>query len=159
MATSHHSEIKIWDIKQPKIPHQYISAHPCKIFALDFSPVKENQLVSSAADNTIKMWDVTTSLKKPVNVLRVQGENPVWKVRYTPFGEGLVTLLYTPAMRREQENNLMLWSASPQSTSRGPGTFFSFLLISNSTILLSVLCSAQILRPYGCRVGICLAKC
>ena len=33
-----------------------------------------------------------------------------------------MTLLYTPAMKREQENNLMLWSASPQSTSKGPGT-------------------------------------
>ena len=30
-----------------------------------------------------------------------------------------MTLLYTPAMNREQ-NNLMLWSASPQTSNSGP---------------------------------------
>ena len=121
MATSHDGQIKIWDVRYPAIPQKYITAHSCKIFTLDFSPVKENQLVSSAADNTIKMWDAASGDKRPVNVLKVQGNAPVWKVRYTPFGEGLVTLVYTPtmAMKRDQ-NNLLLWSASPHSSSKTP---------------------------------------
>ena len=82
MATSHLNSIKIWDIRNPNSPQHYINAHPSKIYALDFSPVKENQLVSSAADNTIKMWNVSKP-QKPVNILKVRDGSPVWKVKYT----------------------------------------------------------------------------
>ena len=82
MATSHLNSIKIWDIRNPNSPEHYINAHPSKIYALDFSPVKENQLVSSAADNTIKMWNVSKP-QKPVNILKVRDGSPVWKVKYT----------------------------------------------------------------------------
>ena len=47
-------------------------------------------LVSSAADNTIKMWDVSAMPKKPCHTIKVQEFESVWKVKYTPFGEGLV---------------------------------------------------------------------
>ena len=82
LATSHLNSIKIWDIRNPNSPQHYINAHPSKIYALDFSPVKENQLVSSAADNTIKMWNVSKP-QKPVNILKVRDGSPVWKVKYT----------------------------------------------------------------------------
>lgn len=69
LASSHDSVIKIWDIRNPSIPHQYINAHPGKIYSLDFSPVKENQLVSSAGDNTIKTWDVSIHFQRLTDIL------------------------------------------------------------------------------------------
>ena len=72
LATASGGVIKIWDIKKAKTPQQYINAHPSKLYTLDFSPVRENQLVSSAADNTIKMWDVSAMPKKPCHTIKVQ---------------------------------------------------------------------------------------
>ena len=121
LATAHEGVIKIWDIAYPKVPKTYLNAHPKKIFTLDFSPIKENQLASSSADNTIKIWscdtvddDNDTRLKKPINIFHAN-VNPVWKLKFTPFGEGLVTL-----DTRHTSNNLMLWSASPKRSNKGP---------------------------------------
>ena len=44
LATASGGVIKIWDIKKAKTPQQYINAHPSKLYTLDFSPVRENQL-------------------------------------------------------------------------------------------------------------------
>ena len=84
--------------------------------------MKENQLVSSAADNKIKMWDVSGDSKKPINTFHVNS-SPVWKVKFTPFGEGLVTLSHSvPNGAMREPNNLMLWnwSVSPMKSNRGP---------------------------------------
>ena len=64
------------------------------------------QLVSSSADNSVKLWDVSRP-RQPENTIKVP-RAPVWKVRYTPFGDGLVTLVLNTLVRRE--NNLMLWN-------------------------------------------------
>ena len=121
LATAHKGEIKIFDIKNLKMPKEYISAYPSKLFSLDFSPVRENQLVSCTA-TTIKMWDLSSaSCCQPVHTIQVNREyDSVWKVRYTPFGEGLVSLLYPSTIRREP-NNLLLWSTSSSSKNKGPG--------------------------------------
>ena len=112
------------------MPKEYISAHPSKLFSLDFSPVRENQLVSCTA-TTIKMWDLSSaSCCQPVHTIQVNREyDSVWKVRYTPFGEGLVSLLYPSNIRREP-NNLLLWSTSSTSKNKGPGNIiYAFKLI------------------------------
>lgn len=70
LATAHKGEIKIFDIKNLKIPKEYISAHPSKLFSLDFSPVRENQLVSCTA-STIKMWDLSSACVQPVHTIQV----------------------------------------------------------------------------------------
>ena len=64
------------------------------------------QLVSSSADNSVKLWNVSRP-RQPDNIIKVP-RAPVWKVRYTPFGDGLVTLVLNTLVRRE--NNLMLWN-------------------------------------------------
>ena len=67
------------------------------------------------------MWDVQGDSKKPVNTFHVNS-NPVWKLKFTPFGEGLVTLSYSvPSGSVREPNNLMLWSVSPlKSNKAGP---------------------------------------
>ena len=120
LATAHEGVIKIWDIAYPKVPKTYLNAHPKKIFTLDFSPIKENQLASSSADNTIKMWSCDTvgssspDHDQPINIFHANA-SPVWKLKFTPFGEGLVTLDTS-----HTSNNLMLWSASPKRSNKGP---------------------------------------
>ena len=79
MATAHSGEIKIWDMKKPSTPRNYIHAHANQLWSLDFSPVKENHLVSSAADNTIKMWDVNGNLRLPMFTIKTH--ESVWKVQ------------------------------------------------------------------------------
>ena len=89
---------------------------------MDFSPVRENQLVSGAKDLCVKMWDVNqiiNDIKNPVNQFSVPEQVTVWNVKYTPFGEGLVTLSYDPDNPRMSQN-LMLWSASPHSKNETP---------------------------------------
>ncbi len=129
MASAHDGEIRIWDIRKDSVPVKYMTAHYQNIFSLDFSPIKvsitiatiknssvvlfqANQLVSSSADKRIKMWDVgSEEAGIPVNELKEPNDCPVTKVQYTPFGDGLVTLVSIPPAIREI-NNLSLWSAS-----------------------------------------------
>lgn len=58
----------------------------------------------------MKFFDVTNP-KCTESV--IQTAAPVWRARYTPFGEGLVTVLI-PQTRRA-ENSLLLWNLSNQS--------------------------------------------
>jgi len=48
-------------------------------------------MVSSSADNTVKLWDISHP-RLPENTIKLP-KAPVWKVQYTPFGDGLVTLV------------------------------------------------------------------
>lgn len=43
----------------------------------------------------------------------IQTASPIWRARYTPFGEGLVTVVISPSQRGE--NGLLLWNLSNQS--------------------------------------------
>ncbi|XP_050309674.1 GATOR complex protein WDR59 isoform X2 [Anthonomus grandis grandis] len=106
LATAHDGDIKIWDQRKGNYPLQYISAHLAKIYGLDWSPHIENQIASASQDNTVKFFD-TSNPRKPEFVLSTG--SPVWRARYTPFGNGLVTVV-VPQLRRGHENSLLLWN-------------------------------------------------
>ncbi|KAL0274103.1 UNVERIFIED_CONTAM: hypothetical protein PYX00_006613 [Menopon gallinae] len=110
LATAHDGDIRIWDQRKGTAPIQYISAHFSKIHGLDWSQTHEYQLASCSQDGTVKFFDVTNP-KCTESV--IQTAAPVWRARYTPFGEGLVTVLI-PQTRRA-ENSLLLWNLSNQS--------------------------------------------
>ncbi|XP_023248559.1 GATOR complex protein WDR59 isoform X2 [Copidosoma floridanum] len=107
LATAHDGDVKIWDQRKGNSPIQYIAAHLTKIHGLDWCPYQQNQLATSSQDCTVKIIDTN-------NPRRVDGilttNSPVWRARYTPFGEGLVTIV-VPQLRRG-ENSLLLWSTS-----------------------------------------------
>lgn len=115
IATSHEGDIRLWDPRKGTSPVQYISAHLSKIHGLDWSPIQEHQLATSSQDCSVKFWDVT-------NPRRVEGMldsgSPVWRARYTPFGDGLVTVV-VPQLRRG-ENNLILWNITNMSDLTSP---------------------------------------
>lgn len=100
LASCYLGEIQIWDIRSnQRLPIEYIEAHQDhRIFWLDYSPVKENQLVSTSSDSSIKMWDAGSGAKPKhaVNTISSPANRTLFrKVKYTPFGEGLVSLFYT----------------------------------------------------------------
>lgn len=110
LATAHDGDIRIWDQRKGTAPIQYISAHLAKIHGLDWSQTHEYQLASCSQDGTVKFFDVTNP-RCPESI--IQTAAPVWRARYTPFGEGLVTVV-VPQSRRG-ENSLLLWNLSNQS--------------------------------------------
>ncbi|XP_063236858.1 GATOR2 complex protein WDR59 isoform X2 [Bacillus rossius redtenbacheri] len=105
VATAHDGNIKLWDQRKGTAPVQYIAAHLSKIYCLDWSPHQENQLCSSSQDCSVRFFD-TTAPRRPENIL--SASCPVWRARYTPFGEGVLTVV-VPQLRRG-ENSLLLWN-------------------------------------------------
>lgn len=92
-------------------PVQYIAAHLAKIHGLDWDPHSESHLATSSQDNTVKFFDVNDP-KRPEYMITTNA--PVWRARYTPFGNGLVTVV-VPQLRRG-ENSLLLWNTANRST-------------------------------------------
>ncbi|XP_050688408.1 GATOR complex protein WDR59-like isoform X5 [Eriocheir sinensis] len=105
LASGHDCDVRVWDNRKPTQPTQFISAHLSKIQGLDWSPNHESHLVTSSNDCTVKFFDILNPRKAEnfINTL-----SPVWRARYTPFGEGVVTVV-APQLRRG-ENPLLLWA-------------------------------------------------
>ncbi|KAK7790146.1 hypothetical protein R5R35_009355 [Gryllus longicercus] len=110
LASAHDGEIRLWDQRKGTAPVQYIAAHLSKIYSLDWSPHNENQLATSSQDCTVKFFDITNP-RRAESILTTT--SPVWRARYTPFGEGLITVV-VPQLRRG-ENSLLLWNLSNQT--------------------------------------------
>ncbi|XP_070574732.1 GATOR2 complex protein WDR59-like [Ptychodera flava] len=107
LATAHDGDIRIWDMRKGTSPVQYIAAHLSKIHGLDWDAKQEFCLATSSQDCTVKFWDVTSP--RHAQSMLASG-SPVWRARYTPFGNGLVTVV-VPQLRRG-ENNLLLWDTT-----------------------------------------------
>jgi WD40 repeat protein len=105
LASSHEGEIKLWDIRAGQSPVQYINAHLSRIYDLDWSSDDENHLVTTSQDATVKFWNVASPTRAENTIKMAQ---PVWCVRYTPFGHGLLTLPFQSVVRGE--NCIMLWN-------------------------------------------------
>ncbi|XP_062593014.1 GATOR2 complex protein WDR59-like isoform X3 [Saccostrea cucullata] len=108
-ATTHEGELRIWDIRKGKtMPSHYIAAHLSKIHGLDWSPNSESELATCSQDCTVKFWDIK-------NTRQCKGSlspgSPVWRARYTPFGQNIVTAV-VPQQLRRGDNSLHLWSTS-----------------------------------------------
>uniref|UniRef100_A0A8D2JEP8 WD repeat domain 59 n=1 Tax=Varanus komodoensis TaxID=61221 RepID=A0A8D2JEP8_VARKO len=110
LATSHDGDVRIWDKRKPGTAVEYLAAHLSKINGLDWHPDNENILATSSQDNSVRFWDYRQP-RKYLNILACQV--PVWKARYTPFSNGLVTVM-VPQLRRE--NSLLLWNVFDLNT-------------------------------------------
>uniref|UniRef100_A0A3P8YKN9 RWD domain-containing protein n=1 Tax=Esox lucius TaxID=8010 RepID=A0A3P8YKN9_ESOLU len=90
LASSHDGDVRIWDKRSRQL---------CQ------GKLHEYNLATSSQDNSVRFWDFRQP-RKYLNILSCQV--PVWKARYTPFSNGLVTVM-VPQLRRE--NSLLLWSS------------------------------------------------
>ncbi|XP_046440628.1 GATOR complex protein WDR59-like isoform X2 [Daphnia pulex] len=107
LATAHEGDVRLWDWRKGSSPVQYIAAHLHKIHGLDWSANQEYQLATSSQDCTVKFFDVNNP-RVVENALRTV--SPVWRARFTPFGDGMMT-----TQLRRGENSLLLWSLSDLS--------------------------------------------
>ncbi|KAL1124372.1 hypothetical protein AAG570_001001 [Ranatra chinensis] len=110
LATAHDGDVKLWDQRKGTAPVQYITAHLANIHSLDWSPHNENLITTASQDCTVKFFD-TTNPRRAENILTSSA--PVWRARYTPFGNGLL-MVVVPPMRRG-DNSLLLWNLSNSS--------------------------------------------
>lgn len=108
-ATSQDRDIRIWDTRKTDRP-VYISGHLKKIHGLDWSPHNGKLLASASEDGSVKFWDYTLNPQSN-NIGGLTSKNsrsPVWKARFAPFENSLLTIDVSP-LRREGDNSLMLW--------------------------------------------------
>ena len=114
LASSHFDTVNLWDRRNASRPIQYINAHPSQVIhALDFSTNRELRFVSSGADKSVKFWNVKGESDSEME-WEIQSPVEIWKIRYTPFGDGLVTLSKDYGIK--DQNTVMLWSAKDLSS-------------------------------------------
>ncbi|XP_078213881.1 GATOR2 complex protein WDR59 isoform X19 [Callithrix jacchus] len=106
----HDSFAHYFAASKPSTAVEYLAAHLSKIHGLDWHPDSEHILATSSQDNSVKFWDYRQP-RKYLSILPCQV--PVWKARYTPFSNGLVTVM-VPQLRRE--NSLLLWNVFDLNT-------------------------------------------
>lgn len=105
LATSHSGNVNIWDQRNISHPINYITAHLNSVQYLDWSRINVNQLVTCCQDCTVKFFDIN-NIKKPVNILNIVA--PVWRVKCTPYNDGILKVLISPD--KKVDNNLLLWN-------------------------------------------------
>ena len=106
LASAHEGEVKLWDVRNPSSPVQYINAHLSRIYDIDWSHEQEDSLATSSQDSTVQFWNLASPTKSE-NMIKLPG-SPVWKLQHTPVGSGLLTLAMQTVLRGQ--NNLMLWN-------------------------------------------------
>lgn len=110
LATAHDGDLRIWDQRMGSCPIQYITAHLARIHGINWSHRHESSLTTSSQDGTVKYFDINN----PRRAERIiTNASPVWRARYTPFADGLVTVI-VPHLGRG-ENSLLLWNNGTQS--------------------------------------------
>ncbi|EJD08524.1 uncharacterized protein FOMMEDRAFT_101954, partial [Fomitiporia mediterranea MF3/22] len=93
LASSHLDEVLIWDRRKGSTPVSRVRAHDGKIYGIDWSHSRRNEIITCSLDKTIKIWDTTklqTADCEPTRVL--QTSRPVWRARDLPFGNGVLSL-------------------------------------------------------------------
>lgn len=115
LATAHSGDVKLWDQRKGVTPVQYITAHLSNIHCLDWDPNQESRLATSSQDCTVKFFDINNP-KKPENMLTAAA--PVWRARYTPFGNGMLMVIVPPL--RRGDNSLLLWNLANKGPKNTP---------------------------------------
>ncbi|XP_004531284.1 GATOR complex protein WDR59 [Ceratitis capitata] len=110
LAAAHDGDLRIWDMRKGSCPVHYITAHLNRVHGINWSHLRETCLATASQDGTVKYFDVNNP-RRAEKIITMQ--SPVWRARYTPIGNGLVSIV-VPAMGRG-ENSLLLWSNNKQT--------------------------------------------
>ncbi|EMD32397.1 hypothetical protein CERSUDRAFT_126817 [Gelatoporia subvermispora B] len=100
LASSHLDTVLIWDRRKGSLPLSRIPAHSAKIYGIDWSHDRRNEIVTCSLDKTIKIWDTQTSEAK----VTIDTTYPVWRARDLPFGQGVLSL------PQRGETTLEMWA-------------------------------------------------
>ncbi|XP_017835175.1 GATOR complex protein Wdr59 [Drosophila busckii] len=110
LAAAHDGDLRIWDIRKGRCPTHYITAHLNRVHGINWSHRRETCLATASQDGTVKYFDVCNPRRAEKIITTL---SPVWRARYTPIGNGLVSIV-VPHLGRG-ENSLLLWSNSKQT--------------------------------------------
>eukprot|EP00741_Cyanophora_paradoxa_P021733 tig00000241_g20976.t1 len=88
LASAHEGTIRVWDLRRESGALVSINAHLSKIHGVDWCPHREQEILSCGQDGTVKFWTLNSPRECAAELLLGV---PVWRAKYTPFGEGLVT--------------------------------------------------------------------
>ncbi|XP_022214670.2 GATOR complex protein Wdr59 [Drosophila obscura] len=110
LAAAHDGDLRIWDIRKGSCPTHYITAHLNRVHGINWSHRRETCLATASQDGTVKYFDVCNPRRAEKIITTM---SPVWRARYTPIGNGLVSIV-VPHLGRG-ENSLLLWSNSKQT--------------------------------------------
>lgn len=84
-------------------------AHDAKIYGIDWSRSCKDEIITCSLDKTIKVWNLNVT-HTPNNAVRIfNTQNPVWRARELPFGDGMLSL------PQRGETALELWKYSDSS--------------------------------------------
>ncbi|KAL0958954.1 hypothetical protein HGRIS_014266 [Hohenbuehelia grisea] len=110
LASSHAKEVLIWDRRKGSLPVTCIQAHNSKIYGIDWSHSRRNEIITCSLDHTIKVWHVDmdntdhTNARAPLTHNRmyepttmepevcIRTTYPVWRARSLPFAQGILSL-------------------------------------------------------------------
>lgn len=106
-ATAHEGDIRIWDPRKGNMPLVFLTAHLSKIHGVDWNPAREPTFATSSQDCSVKFWDYTNPRQDKGTL---KSGSPVWRAKFTPFGDGLVTVVMSTL--RRGENSMYLWNTN-----------------------------------------------
>ncbi|XP_073824961.1 WD repeat domain 59 [Musca autumnalis] len=110
LAAAHDGDLRIWDIRKGSCPIHYITAHQNRVHGINWSHRRETCLATASQDGTVKYFDINNPRRAEKIITTT---SPVWRARYTPIGNGLVSIV-VPHLGRG-DNSLLLWSNSKQN--------------------------------------------
>ena len=92
------------------MPIQTIKAHSSKIYGIDWSRSRRNEIITCSLDSTVKVWDTASSDAPPLEESDARNvrhsKHPVWRARSLPFGDGILSV------PQRGGTNLELWSSN-----------------------------------------------
>lgn len=98
LATAHHRDVLVWDIRKGSVPLETVKAHDAKIYGIDWDRVEAHKLVTCSLDKTIKFWNLPSlsggkeTKYHPYHYESISTSYPVWRARVLPFGKGVLAL-------------------------------------------------------------------
>ncbi|CCH60899.1 hypothetical protein TBLA_0D04020 [Henningerozyma blattae CBS 6284] len=90
LASAQGNDVCIWDLRMGSTPLYKLSDHSGSVNNIDFNKHRGTEIMTSSNDGTVKFWDYSKSSTRPMKTIRTNF--PVWRGRYSPFGEGFLVM-------------------------------------------------------------------
>ncbi|BGP10732.1 hypothetical protein JCM10049v2_006624 [Rhodotorula toruloides] len=101
IASSHANVVNIWDDRMGAEPVTTIKGHTAKIYGIDWCRKDSKQIITCSLDKSFKSWRISDT-ETPVRT--VETTSPIWRARWLPFGDGMLTL------PQRSDHALSVWS-------------------------------------------------
>uniref|UniRef100_A0A1I7SCD5 WD_REPEATS_REGION domain-containing protein n=1 Tax=Bursaphelenchus xylophilus TaxID=6326 RepID=A0A1I7SCD5_BURXY len=119
VISAHGCDLRFWDIRNCSAPRRQIMAHENRIVSLVMNPTKPNVMITSALEDTFKVWNRYDEIDTSQVVLL--SHNRVGKVIYSPSGDEFISMSIPDTVG--DPNTVKMWRAptfeNPQELRKG----------------------------------------